>query len=98
MNDQPLHPETLEHSPYLAHCHIFGSDCTNEGQPEEDTNESDAVLEDNNQLSDLYELEVESPTLTRLEEDDVALDMDELDLEDEDGLDTESDDDDDDDI
>ena len=49
-------------------------------------------------MSDLYELEVESPTLTRLEEDDVALDMDELDLEDEDGLDTESDDDDDDDI
>lgn len=99
VNDQPLHSESVNHSPYSAHSHSFGSEVTNEGQHEEDTNESEAGQEDNNQVpvSDLYELEEESPTLTRLEEDDVALDMDELDLE-EDGLDSECEDDDDDNI
>ena len=94
-----MHSESVNHSPYSAHSHSFGSEVTNEGQHEEDTNESEAGQEDNNQVpvSDLYELEEESPTLTRLEEDDVALDMDELDLE-EDGLDSECEDDDDDNI
>lgn len=97
VSHQPSQSESVEHSPYLVSSHILGSDGTNEGRHKEDTNDTEASPEDNNQLSDdLYELEVESPTLTRLEEDDVALDMDELDLEDGEGLDSDSDDDNDD--
>jgi hypothetical protein len=90
----------VEHSSYLATSHmIVDSDGTSEGPHEEDTTNEygGAGLEDNDQRSDVDELEMESPTLTRLEEDDVALDMDKLDLEDEGGWDSERDDDDNDD-
>jgi hypothetical protein len=102
-NHQRSHSSSnpVEHSSCLTPSHmIVDSDGTSEGPHEEDTNESGMglELEDNDQLSDVDELEVESPTLTRLEEDDVALDMDILDLEDEDGWDSDRDDDDDDDF
>ena len=102
-NYQPSHSNPVEDlsagtavmvpSPIIA-----DSDGTREEPNKDDTDESEAGSEvDGHLLYDLDELEVESPTLTRLEEDDVALDMDELELsiefEEEDGLDSDGDED-----
>jgi hypothetical protein len=103
-NHQPSHSNPVKHSGIQVAPSPMNvnSDGTSKEPREEDTDASEAGLEDDDQVpvSDLDELEVESPTLTRLEEDDVALDMDELDLgiefEEEDGLDSDRDEDDDD--
>ncbi|KIM45742.1 hypothetical protein M413DRAFT_24874 [Hebeloma cylindrosporum] len=92
-HDNPSSNAAQQSSPTMAPSPIMvDSDPSHEG-----ANESDDGLEfeDEDQISDFDEFEVESPTLMRFEEDDVALDMDEMDLGiefvDEDGLDSEED-------